>query len=386
MNNSKKASNIVVKMMFIFSVFINTICIYSMSITREYTGDAIGSNYNVALYEAVLFISICFILYFIINFIPQSKHFDKIKVLDERKVMIAVEVLMVISLFLKLCGFIFFGYGVAESKSSLDLGFIFRLIPTSVVFMCLLIIPEKFNKRYLFYIILNVSTMIMMGWTGGLFELFWILIFRFMVKRNSLKYTFLVSSCVFFAFLVAPYIYSIKFYIRWGADYEFDYLVTLSHLLSRLSFSPMALYLFENAQDFVGGVSVLPGFTLFDSVTAVLPRSLLGISIDNLETLLVAHFTGAINPGVVYYLTLPGKIIASYYISTFDFFVSLFVLVYILGLLVFFIKAIFGDLMLLPWGLIIFKFFLSGNYEEPAYIVYGLVIVFALSHVRLRFR
>jgi hypothetical protein len=228
--------------------------------------------------------------------------------------------------------------------------------------------------------------MILMGWTGGLFDIFWLFLFRFMIKRNNYKHVIIVSISVLVAFLVAPYIYAIKFYIRWGGGFEFDYFYILSHLLSRLSFSPMAIYLLEYSKEFVDTFNVLPGFSFFDSVTAVLPRSLLGISIDNLETLLVAHFTGVVNHGVVYYLTLPGKIISSFQISIFEFFVSVLVLIFIFGLLIFLLSSIFGDLMILPWSLIIFKFFLSGNFEEPSYIIYGLIVVFIISHVKLRFR
>lgn len=362
------------------------ICVYSILSTGFYTGDAIGSDYRMPYIVSILFISACFFLYYIIAFLPSLFGiFKHIKTLNRENVLAAVELLVIISLVLKLIGFVFFGYGVAESRSNFSLGFIFRLVPSYVVFMCLIILPHKIKGRYVFYISLHVITMILMGWTGGLFDIFWLLLFRFMIKNNDYKYVLLVSMSVLVAFLVAPYIYAIKFYIRWGDGFEFEYFSILSHLLSRLSFSPMAIYLLEYSKEFVGAVNVLPGFSFFDSVTAVLPRSLLGISIDNLETLLVAHFTGVINHGVVYYLTLPGKIISSFHISTFDFFVSILVLIFILGLLIFLLSSIFGELMILPWSLIIFKFFLSGNFEEPSYIIYGLIVVFIISHIKLRF-
>ncbi|OOE62360.1 oligosaccharide repeat unit polymerase [Salinivibrio kushneri] len=373
-------------MIFIFSILINVICLLNIIKQKEYSGDVSGFALGLSSYQAIALSILCFIFYLFIMQFPKISIFSNIKDIDKGNVLVAVEILVIVSLSLKFFGFVFFGYGVAESKSSLSLGFIFRLVPTYVVFMCLLVIPEKFKKRYFFYLFCHIVMMVMMGWTGGLFDIFWLIIFRYMIHKNKTYHLIIIFLTIFVAFLLSPYVYSLKFYIRWGDGFEFEYMEILGHLLSRLSFIPSMLYLGENSNEFVNGVNVLPAFTLLDSITAVLPRSLLGISINNLETLFVGYVTGSINPGVVYYLSLPGKLISSYNISFFELSVSLLVLVYILSILAFLLKSIFGELFFLPWSLIVFKFFLSGNYEEPAYIIYGLCIIFVFSQFRFRFR
>ncbi len=297
----------------------------------------------------------------------------------------AIELLIIIYFIFRVLGFVLFGYGVAESRSNLAFGFVFRLIPGGVLFLSLVCIPEVFKKRYLYYIFLDIFLMVMMGWTGGLFDYFWLFLFRFFSIQKFQKYKYLVVILIFLCLLSAPYIYAVKFYVRWGGNYQFEYFEVLSHLISRLSFVPNNIYILQNGDEFIANIKelVLPGFSLFDSITSILPRSLLGISIDNLETLLVGQIYGSLNHGVIFYLTLPGKILASFYVSIFDFVVTIFVTCFILYLLLIMTRIIFGDKSLMPWLLISYKFFLSGNIEEPTYMLYGFVLIIIISKVKI---
>lgn len=368
-----------------FFLFINLSCLCIILYRQELLGDIDKEPISLTNLAVIALFIVGTLFFIFLQSLMKVRFGRNLQSVDTSNLLYWVEKLIILSLTLKIVGFIFFGYGVAESRSAASFGFVFRLIPTYVLFMMLFLLPDKFAKRYVAYVVVHVLTMLAMGWTGGLFDIFWLVVFRWLKNSESNYGIFIFVFAVVIAFLLAPYIYALKFYIRWGDDFQFSYLSVLSHLLARLSYFPPMVFSFQSGNEFViyANQYLMPGFTVFDSITSVLPRSLLGIQLENLETLFVKVSTGEFNEGIVFYLGLPGKIITAAYISLVDLFATLVVFLFLAFSLLIVLRYLFGVYALVPWALIIFKWFLSGSFEEPTYYLYGFILMLLISRIRI---
>ncbi|MCK7499233.1 MAG: oligosaccharide repeat unit polymerase [Comamonadaceae bacterium] len=162
----------------------------------------------------------------------------------------AYETHLIVGLIATFLGFFFFDYGKAETQSTLPFGFVFRLIPTDLLFaFYFCTVPLNRAKPYILvaaYLALKVS----MGWTGMFAGVFWTLFIRIINANQHRKWITTAGITVLaLAFLLGPVVYSVKFYLRWGT-YEFAYLEALTRLVGRMGFYSNGLYLWENASRF----------------------------------------------------------------------------------------------------------------------------------------
>lgn len=371
------------KIIIFFYFFVNLVTLIVMNQTGFYVGDPIGNYFDVAF--SVQFFFCLSLLFYFLFFLYAYKLIIKGNTVSSRMYRY-LELMFFVGTLVGWIGFLFFDYGKAEHQSSLSFGFIFRILPYDVFFGLYLACFKKLNFRSVFLLLFYIVLKLSMGWSGFFVPLFWILFIRlFNAKNRTIPFTVFVTFSVMFLFLLAPYIYAIKFYVRYGVDYDFNYLIVLSKLVSRLSVLPNAIYVYENQEQFLLLASnyFSEGFFFIESLFAILPRSLLGLGSENLETLYIYLVTGEFNPGVIFYLGFLGKLSLFYYWGPFSF---LCFLVYSIWLLVFIfiILSIIASNYSRPISFyVVIQFLISGSMEELAYTLYGLIFLLFITMVKV---
>lgn len=366
-----------------FYLVLNFVTLVVMNYSGLYVGDAIGLPFSVRLYDQLLVSFILIVVYVLLYWIYRLISSLRADV-DENSLRV-LEVLLFVGTLIGWAGFLLFDYGKAEHQSNLAFGFVFRLIPYSVFWLIYVAVVPKFTWRSAFLILNFVLLKLAMGWTGMLLALFWVLFIRYYNAKSRGPWFAIATVVVLVGvFLISPYVYSIKFYIRYSGNFSFDYLILLSKIVSRLSVLPNALYCLEYRTIFDGEYSryLSHGFYFYEPITAILPRSLIGLGGENLETIYVRMVTGEFNAGVIFYLGLVGKLIVYFMVGFEDFG----------NVLIIFLLLIF-----LVGGLARFMFFrnsrpflfyiliqlvVSGSFEEMAYTLYGVACLFFLSRVK----
>lgn len=372
------------KIIITFYLVLNLITLVVMNYSGLYVGDAIGLPFTVPLFDQLL-VSLLLLLgylffYFVYRLISSSRH-----EVNQNAILI-LEILLFFGTLMGWLGFILFDYGKAEHQSNLAFGFIFRLIPYSVFWLIYISVVPKLTYRSVALIANFILLKLAMGWTGMLLAFFWVFFIRYFNAKNRSIGFMVFTVCILIGlFLVSPYIYSVKFYIRYSGNFSFDYILLLSKIVSRLSVLPNALFCLEESKAFVVEYFkyLRHGFYFFEPVSAVLPRSLLGIGGENLETIYVRLVTGDFNSGVIFYLGLLGKLIIYFNVGIED-----FGNVFIVFLALIFCVGGFSRSMFLASArpflfFVLLQLIVSGSFEEMAYTLYGVCLLFVLSRIRL---
>lgn len=372
---------------FIILIFYCAINIAQYVVVREsgvYISDALGVPLHASEGEqfGILCASLilCIIGYLFYRFLILCGLRKNSGVRDFRRVRSGLIAGLVMTFF----GFVAFDYGRAETQSSLAFGFLFRVIPVDLLFafyLCMLPLKNVRSDPLVFsYLILKVW----MGWTGMISGVFWTLFVRLVNANQHRKYiNFYALGLLVLAFAVGPMVYAVKFYFRWGVA-DVAYLEALTRLIGRIGFYSNALYIWENSSQFAAHVkSNLSGFSYIkDAFVAVLPRSLLGLQGENIETVFVSFVTGSFAPGITFYLGLLGKSISYFYQSPIDMFLMVMVAFSLLFASIRLTQATIGRSAgpIMITG--IFQVLLSGSIEEISYGVYAALLAYLICKVR----
>lgn len=370
------------RLVLLFYCAINIVQYLVVNATGIYIADALGEPMNASGGEqlGILAASLAFCLlgYAFYRLMvarrlnPRLHHDDRI-----RRALMA-------GLLMTFLGFFFFDYGKAETQSTLPFGFIFRVIPTDLLFaFYFCTVPLNLVRSYVLAVA-YVGLKVWMGWTGMFAGIFWILFIRIINANQRRKWVGPAGFAVLLvAFLIGPLIYSVKFYLRWGT-YEFAYLESLTSLVGRIGFFSNGLYIWENAAQFATEATAnLPSFSYAkDAVVAVLPRSLLNLQGENMETQFVNFVTGDFAAGITFYLGLLGKLIAYAFMSPLDMPLMLLTTFLLMFLIFRVSRAIIGERAnpILFTG--VFQVLLSGSIEEISYGIYATVLIYLICVVR----
>jgi hypothetical protein len=291
---------------------------------------------------------------------------------------------LIVGLLMSFLGAYFFDYGKAEMQSTLPFGFIFRLIPTDLLFAFYFCTIPLNRARSYFIVVLYVGLKVWMGWTGMFAGIFWTLFIRIINANQHRKYVGTLSlGLLLMAFVVAPLVYSVKFYLRWGV-YEFNYVEAMIRLVGRIGFYSNSLYLWENARQFAAEAAAnLPSFSYAkDALVAVLPRSLLGLQGENMETEFVKFVSGAYAPGITFYQGLLGKMIAYASMGLLDLPLMLLTVFILMALTFRFSRGIIGSRANPVLFMGVFQVLLSGSIEEISYGVYAAALIYLICAAR----
>ncbi|MFQ2688062.1 oligosaccharide repeat unit polymerase [Aeromonas caviae] len=371
------------KIIIAFYFFINVVSLAIMNKTSVYIGDQFGVPFDADAGAQLIYL--CFVFfYFMFFYILYKAIVDGDK--HSSKTLNCLEVLFFVGTLLGWIGFFFFSYGKAEYQSNMSFGFIFRIIPYDVFFGLYIASMRKINKRSSILILFYVSLKLAMGWSGFFVPLFWIFFIRvYNSKARTFCFSLKITFFILFMFLLSPYVYYLKFYIRYGFEYDFNYFVIMSKLIARLSVLPNAIFVYENSQQFIGLAKeyLSDGFFFLEPIVAILPRSLLGLGGQNLETLYIYLVTSEFNPGVIFYLGYLGKLSLFYnwgVLNLLCFFFYSVLIVVVLFLLI--TKAIFRNGRPVAFCIML-QFLISGSMEEISYSLYGLCFLLFFSMLKV---
>lgn len=369
-----------------FYLILNVVAFFSMHATGMYVGDAIGVHVGSSTLEQINILGLVFLTYFLVYVLYVTLSSNSIEL--SNNALCVLEWLLFLGTTMGWIGFLLYDYGKAEHQSSLSFGFLFRLIPYSVFWIIYVAVVPRFTPRGIFLILYFVILKVAMGWTGMFVALFWVLFIRiYSLKRRSFSFFVMTIFVLLALFFIAPLIYAVKFYIRYQGEFVFDYVMLLSKIVSRMSVYPNALYCYEFRLQFNYEYSkhLFDGFYFLEPIVAVMPRSLLGLGGENLETIFVNLAAGDFNKGVIFYLGLLGKLLVYWEIGFQDFG----------NVLILFFVLIFSVFLLLnstfrSWAKPCIFYFLmqlviSGSFEELAYTIYGVAFLYIISKVRFSF-
>ena len=295
-----------------------------------------------------------------------------------------IEGVLIVGVILGWAGFLATGYGAAETRSAKAFGFIFKLFPYDLAFalyLCGVRSPVRGFWVCMPYVLLKL----LMGWTGFLFVTFSILLIRWLNARRPRLLTRAGALAMFYAaFLVAPFIFAIKFFVRYGEFQDVSYPLGLAQLVGRLTSIGNSAFVVEKARQFAGQIETLsfPSVVLLDPLLGMLPRALLGLSFENYETVYVQVVHGALHPGVIFFLGLIGKLYLCFAQST-ALGVALVVLsIVLLALVALLARSLLGRAAM-PFVVFAGLGFVStGSLEELGGQVYGLLFLCALALIR----
>lgn len=297
-----------------------------------------------------------------------------------------LEFWLILALTLTFSGTLFLDYGRAEVQSSSPYGFIFRIIPTDLLFM-FFFCTARLDKGHTWFLTATyVSMKVWMGWTGMISGIFWVIFIRFI---NFHKHKPFIASkgvvLLLILFFAAPFVYSVKFYVRW-ADYDFNYYAVMVKLIGRMGFYSNSLYIWENSEQLANQALYSLSYFSYarDAVVSVLPRSLLGLQGQNLETEFVRFVAGDYNPGVTFYLGLLGKSIVYAEIHAIEITLMLSALVLLVILTFKLSHKCIGSQANPILYLWVFQILLSGSMEEVSYNLYATTVIYVLSRTRLQ--
>lgn len=371
------------RIMLIFYCIINAAQYYFVNSTGFYVSDALGISMKASEADQLVILgatlTTCFLGYFSYKLLISS-HGNLNPIYFYR-----IRNFLFIGLFLMFSGAYFFNYGKAEMQSSLSWGFIFRVIPTDVLFLFYLCLMPFDKLKHWIVILAYVLLKVWMGWTGMFLGIFWILFIRLINKNRDKKYIGVLGLfLLLLAFAIAPFIYSVKFYFRWGF-YEFQYFDSLLRLIGRMGFYSNGLYIYENSREFAEqAINSLSYFSYFkDAFVAVMPRSLLGIHGENMETEFVKYVTGEYAAGITFYLGLLGKIIVYASMGVLDSLMMLFVVISLLLMTFSLTKKCIGISANPIIFTCIFQVLLSGSIEEISYGLYAVAVVYLMCRIKI---
>lgn len=374
------------RVILIFYCIVNIIQYYIVNATGLYISDALGLPVNASEVDQLAILGAtlitCFSGYAFYSFlIGYRENFNPIYFYRIRRFLVA-------GLALTFVGAYFFNYGKAEVQSSLPFGFIFRVIPTDVLFLFYFCAAPLDKIKHWIVVVAYTALKVWMGWTGMFAGIFWILFFRIINKNSNRKYIG-AQGLVFLllAFAVAPLVYSVKFYFRWGV-YEFEYFELLIRLIGRIGFYSNSLYIYENSRQFaeqaIASLSYLSYFK--DALVSVMPRSLLGLQGENMETEFVKFVAGDYAPGITFYLGLLGKTIAYSSMGLLEAPMMLMV-VFLLVSMTFRLShkciGISANPILFTG---VFQVLLSGSIEEVSYGLYAVGVVYLICRMKISLR
>lgn len=362
---------------FFFFLLLNFIAALVTYITGFYTGDAVGiQTWTSATHQLVAGLGV--LACFLVNraLIPSrrsAKHLTQ----PARYSEYAISIILGIGLILGGAGFVLFGYGAAEHQSSAAFGFVFKLVPYDLAFQLMLCMaPPK--KKYMLLFLLYAALRLLMGWTSFIAFSFFMLFMRWHAsKPRSRKFSTFVFLCLAGIYFVAPFIYSIKFLIRYGHFLDISYIESLAMLLGRMTAYGNALYVSEFAEGIRRMMQDTSSIFMpyADPVLAVLPRALLGLHFEPLETVLVNYMAGGFNPGIVFYASELGKLLVMwnahpmYALLLFGVAMSL---LYCNFKLLLRLCGLNGRFFCLMMGMSLVA---SGSLEEQGLMLYGLLVV-----------
>lgn len=366
------------RLILIFYCVINVVQYFIVNSTGTYIADALGEPVGASegdqfliLIATLLFCLLGYKFYYLIA---------RRRIRDHINHDIRVRQALTAGLIMTFLGFFFFDYGKAETQSTLPFGFIFRIIPTDLLFsyyFCT--IPLNRARPYLL-VIAYVGLKIWMGWTGMFAGIFWTAFIRIVNSHRNRRWIGTAAiGLLFSAFAVAPLIYSIKFYLRWGA-YDFAYIGSLTRLVGRIGFYSNSLYIWENARQFATEATAnLPPLSYMkDALVAMLPRSLLGLQGENMETEFVNFVSGAYAPGITFYLGLLGKAIAYASMDPLDMPLMLITTLLLLFSIIHLSRLTIGSRANPIIFMGIFQVLLSGSIEEISYGLYATALVYLI--------
>jgi hypothetical protein len=370
------------RIVLLFYCTINIVQYLVVNSTGIYIADALGEPMNapegVQIAMLVVSLACCFLGYKFYQIMVAHRVSQRLG--HDKRIRLA----LVAGLIMTFLGFFFFDYGKAETQSHLAFGFIFRVIPTDYLFaFYLCAIPLNRTRPYLL-VLAYVGLKVWMGWTGMFAGIFWTVFIRVVNANQHRRWiTGTGLGLLLVAFAVAPLIYSVKFYLRWGS-YDFAYLGSLTRLVGRIGFYSNSLYLWQNAQQFAAEATAnLPAFSYAkDALVAVMPRSLLGLQGENMETVFVSFVSGNFAPGITFYLGALGKSIAYAFMEPEDMPLMLLTMGTLLYLMFKLSRGIIGARSNPILIMSVFQLLLSGSMEEMSYSVYATALIFFICAAR----
>jgi hypothetical protein len=341
-------------------------------------GDALGQPIGLSEWQLWALLATTCASYFLLRrLIPSGRSRDGSLVQPARHAELAIGVVLALGTALGALGFLAFGYGKAESQSSLSIGFVFKLLPYDLAYVLMLCIAPP-RARYFILGLAYASLRIAMGWTGFIASTVFILFMRWAGKSARTRRdraVLLIAICALY--FAAPIAYQLKFLARYGETRQWDYLTSLLVLLGRMSPFGNSTWVTDNATEMLGAIQQHSAIWVpfADPFLAVLPRAALGIHVENLETAMVYAIHGALNPGVIFYLSAIGKIVTLW---TYH---PVVAAAWILEAALLFRLA--AELAIRLCGaagryfgiVLVFGFLLSGSLEEVGLWLYGLFVL-----------
>jgi len=362
-------------------IFLCILNIAAFAIVNAYgiaLGDALGQPIDLLEWQLWAVLATTCASYFLLRRVMSSGHSDRgTNVQPARHAQLAIGVVLALGTALGTLGFAAFGYGRAESQSSSSIGFVFKLLPYDLAYMLMLCVapPRAWS------IILGlafVALRIAMGWTGFLAATVLILFMRWLGqsrRSRRLQAVLLIGICsLYFA---APFAYQLKFLARHGETREWDYGPSLVVLLGRVSPFGNSAWIVDNKSEMLGAIQQHSAIWVpfVDPLLAALPRAALGVHFENFETAMVYAVHGALNPGVIFYLSAIGKIVALW---TYQPAVAIAWIVEAVALFRF--ATVLAIRLCGATGryfgiVLVFSFLLSGSLEEMGFWLYGLLVL-----------
>jgi hypothetical protein len=204
---------------------------------------------------AFLFINIAgyIVLYFlyistrnkkpIFKFIPSQFAFNK------QRFHIFIFILIISNLLFTL----YTGVGIINSKATSEYSFIFAYFKVESIFLFYYFLGRQNKKIYILNLLLYAIYQLYSGWTGflfyyAIFELYFYFKYKKKWNKISIIKSFMYSGVLFFiGGKFYQYFYQIKFYQRLGSwGYELTYFEGVSALVSRLSYFPLSVSVFQH--------------------------------------------------------------------------------------------------------------------------------------------
>lgn len=367
-------------LVFYFIFILNLVAISFIYITDINLGDALGDISDIGDGNK-LSTGIAVLLSYVLVYKAIPKKHVNISAAQYKSALNSISIVLMAGVLIGGLGFVFFDYGVAEKQSNAALGFIFKILPYDAAFTLLLCVMP-FEKKYFALIFGYAILRLLMGWTGFIAGFFFIVFMRLYAQKTRSRFAFFIALLLMLLlFLLAPYVYSIKFYFRYGEWLDINYLTSLGMLLGRITAYGNAFFVANNTKELIEAVDAYGSIVIpfLDPILAVLPRAALGINVQPLETILVNVISGDFNPGIVFYLTAVGKVVSIYTYSpilALLWMIESFVLLKILFYLIIRLCGANGIYACLMAAL---GFALSGSLEEIGYGIYGMFVLNLVS-------
>lgn len=357
---------------------------YAFSATSGlYLGDAVGLRVTLDP-PALLAVSAAVIGAYLLIYIYVTRLTLRPGGGDPAAALGVIEGVLILGVVLAWIGFLTTGYGAAETRSSRAFGFLFKLLPYDLAF-ALYLCAVRSVKRGLCVCAPYALLRLLMGWTGFLFVSFCILFIRWFNARRRRPGAHVMGIGLFcMAFLLSPFVLAIKFLVRYGEMPPFGYALGIAQLTGRLTSIGNSAFAVQNAELFASRIEMLsfPWVAVLDPLLGMVPRALLGFHFENYETVYVQIVHGALNPGVIFFLGLIGKLHVCFAQSTWLGLAVVAMAALLLALIVCAARWLLGSAAM-PYVLLAGLGFIStGSLEELGAQLYGLLFLCAVVMVR----